>query len=170
MSPQLHKRLDEDIVITIIKQYISKEISCKEAMIYLGVKRARFFQIISEYRNNPKSFSIAYSRTTPNHFISNHAEELILQELEKDKQLIENKDIAIRTYNYSAMRDALQEKHDTEISVTTIISRAKQLGYYKQKKEKKIHDREVLTNFVGELAQHDSSHHLWSPYMEESCI
>jgi len=25
------------------------------------------------------------------------------------------------------------------------------------------HDREVVTNYVGELIQHDSSHHRWSP-------
>ena len=25
------------------------------------------------------------------------------------------------------------------------------------------HDREVITNYVGELIQHDSSHHRWSP-------
>ena len=40
------------------------------------------------------------------------------------------------------------------------------LGDPNEKKIKKIHDREVITNLVGELAQHDSSHHLWSPYMK----
>lgn len=30
-----------------------------------------------------------------------------------------------------------------------------------------MHDHEVLTNYVGELIQHDSSHHHWSPYVDE---
>ena len=32
---------------------------------------------------------------------------------------------------------------------------------------KKRHDREVLTNYVGELFQHDTSIHQWSPYAEK---
>lgn len=40
-------------------------------------------------------------------------------------------------------------------------------GYYIPKPEKKHHDREVLTNYAGELIQHDSSHHRWSPYVDE---
>lgn len=30
-----------------------------------------------------------------------------------------------------------------------------------------MHDREVLTNYIGELIQHDSSYHRWSPYVDE---
>lgn len=34
-----------------------------------------------------------------------------------------------------------------------------------------MHDREVLTNCVGELEQHDSSHHVWAPLSgEEWCL
>jgi hypothetical protein len=36
-----------------------------------------------------------------------------------------------------------------------------------RKPERKIHDREVLTNYAGELIQHDSSFHKWSPYAQE---
>jgi len=35
------------------------------------------------------------------------------------------------------------------------------------KKQNRIHDREVLTNYAGELIQHDSSHHKWSPYAKD---
>lgn len=31
----------------------------------------------------------------------------------------------------------------------------------------KKHDREVLTHYVGELVQHDTSHHLWSPLIAD---
>ena len=39
----------------------------------------------------------------------------------------------------------------------------KKNGWYQEKKWKKSHDREVLTNYVGELVQHDTSIHLWAP-------
>ena len=33
--------------------------------------------------------------------------------------------------------------------------------------KRRLHDREVLTRYVGELIQHDSSHHLWAPAAQE---
>ncbi|MCL4418223.1 MAG: hypothetical protein M1365_16315, partial [Actinobacteria bacterium] len=49
-------------------------------------------------------------------------------------------------------------------SLPTIIDRAKRFGFYDKKKKGKAHERQVLTNYIGELLQHDSSHHKWSPY------
>jgi hypothetical protein len=50
----------------------------------------------------------------------------------------------------------------------TIIDRAKKNDFSLPKKQKKtIHDREVLTHYIGELIQHDSSYHLWSPAAQE---
>lgn len=49
------------------------------------------------------------------------------------------------------------------VSLPTIINRAKKNGFYLGKPKKTSHDREVLTNYAGELIQHDSSHHLFSP-------
>ena len=134
-------------------------------MEYLGIGRSRFFEMVKAYRDQKETFSIAYKRTTSKR-ISAEAEKHILAELEADKKLIENRAIPVWTYNYSAMRDALQ-KHGVTVSVPTIIARAKEHEYYQAKKQKRIHDREVITNFVGELVQHDSSHHLFSPYMNE---
>jgi uncharacterized membrane protein len=164
-NQQLHKRLDKQIVATIFERYLAREITVADARQYLGVGRSRFFAVLKQYQRQGDEFTVAYQRSSPKR-ISAAAETLILDELKKEKALIENKDIAIRTYNYSAIRDTLLEKHNAAVSVPTIISRARAGGYYQQKKEKKIHDREVLTNFVGELVQHDSSHHLWSPYMD----
>lgn len=164
---QLHKRLDNQIVAAILERYLVKEISSAEAMSCLGVKRSRFFQILKAYQDDIDSFSVSYGRTSPNNRIDDRGDALIRQELEAEQSLIKDKTIAIRSYNYSAVRDTLKEKHGVEISLTSIINRAKDWGYYLGKKQKAVHDREVITNFVGELIQHDSSHHLWSPYMED---
>lgn len=163
---QLHKRLDDQTVIAILERYLSKELSIEETMTYLGLQRAMFFRVLNTYRENPDQFTIAYTRQSSTR-ISVKAEKYILTELEEEKKLIENRDIPITTYNYSAVKDTLQQKHNISVSVPTIIARAKEHGYYQAHKPKRIHDREVITNFVGELVQHDSSHHLFSPYMTE---
>lgn len=161
---QLHKRLDNETVVTILERYLTHDLSVTEAMSYLGLKRSRFFAVLKAYRSGD-DFNIAYERTTPKR-ITAQAETKILDELEQEQQLIENKAMPITTYNYSAVCDTLLEKHGIKVSVPTIINRAKANGYYFTHKPKRIHDREVLTNFVGELVQHDSSHHQFSPYME----
>lgn len=96
--------------------------------------------------------------------ISEEAEKLILKELRKEKQLIDNKNIPVRFYNYSVVRDDLLKQHGVKVSVPTIISRAKDNGFYLPKRKHKAHNHEVVTNFAGELIQHDSSLHQWSPF------
>jgi hypothetical protein len=82
--------------------------------------------------------------------------------------MIENPEIPLRHYNYSYIRDLLRETHHQKVSLSTIIDRAKKHGFYvKRKPQKEPHDREVLTKYEGELIQHDSSHHLWSPPAKE---
>lgn len=149
-----------------MENYLSGEIKVKEACLNLGVKRSRFFQLLSDYRNGQKNFSIDYKREGASRSISDEAEKAILTELKSEKSLIDNKDVCIRHYNYSAVKDLLEEKHNVSVSLPTIIARAKSNGFYKEKIIKKVHDREVLTNLVGELLQHDSSIHLWSPFMD----
>ena len=69
----------------------------------------------------------------------------------------------LRRYNYSYVKDRLERQYHQKVSLPTIINRAKKHDFYLKKRERLIHDREVLTNYAGELIQHDSSHHLWSP-------
>jgi len=83
-----------------------------------------------------------------------------------ERALVEDKDLPISSYNYSAMRDRLRDQ-GAEVSVPTIIKHAKQLGCYKSRKKRKVHAREVLTASIGALVQHDSSLHLWSPFSKE---
>ncbi len=166
-NQQIHKRLTTEQVATILENYLAHGIDVQKAMNNLGVKRSRFFKLLSRYQNNPNNFNIEYHRETINHNISTTAETSILTELKLEKKLIDNKDIPISHYNYSAVKDLLAEKYNISVSLPTIINRAKAQGFYKGRPVKKIHDREVLTNLVGELLQHDSSIHLWSPYMDK---
>ncbi len=82
--------------------------------------------------------------------------------------MIVNKDTTVRNYNYSYVKDCIESKCQQKVSLTTIIKRAKEHDFYLPKKPKKTtHDREVSTNYAGELIQHDSSFHLWAPSAKE---
>lgn len=163
MAKQLHKRFTDSQVKNLIERYLKKEIERKYIQEILHIKKARFFALVAEYRKNPEKFSVQYVRKTKIR-IPQSAEENIIKELKMDKELIENKDVPLKRYNYSYVKTRLEKEYNQNVSLPTIINRAKKHGFYLKKKPKKsIHDREVITNYTGELVQHDSSHHLFSP-------
>jgi len=61
----------------------------------------------------------------------------------------------------------METRFKQKVSLPTIIDRTKQHGFYLKRPKRKTHDREILTNYAGELIQHDSSIHKWSPYAKE---
>lgn len=168
MPKHLYQRLSEEQVRVILDNYVTGEITIASALENLGLKRSRFFLLLAKYRNQPDVFSIAPPKRANVHLrIAPRTEALIVKELQKEKRLIENQGVPVTSYNYSAVRDDIRQRHHLKVSVPTIIHRAKINGFYLPKRAKKIHDREVITNFAGELIQHDSSWHLWSPFAAE---
>ncbi len=167
MAKQLHKRFPDEQIKSLFERYLSKEIEIKYILEILGIKRSRFFELLKEYRNNPDNFSISYHRKTATRKIDKEIEENIIKELTLESRLIDNKDMPIKFYNYSYIKDQLYDNYGQEVSLPTIIDRAKKNGFYFPRPDRKTHDREVLTNYVGQLIQHDSSHHKWSPYADE---
>ena len=162
---QLHKRFSDEQVAFLLQAYEQGLMSREEVQDALDIKRARFFTLWKQYQEDPEEFSVSYRRTTPKK-ISPASEEAIKNALMSEKSLIEDPEIPISGFNYSALRDRLR-KQGIDVSVNTIIDRAKKLGCHKPRKQKKAHDREVLTASVGALIQHDGSTHRWSPYAEE---
>ncbi len=164
---QLHKRFKTDQVKDFFVRYLNKEFKISYLLEILKIKRRRFFKLLGVFRKNPKEFSIVPVHTNKHRKIDALIEKNILKELSLDKQMIKNPEVPLKSYNYSYVKQRLFEKHGEEVSVSTIINRAKEHGFYFKNKKKKIHDREVLTNYTGELIQHDSSHHLWAPDSKE---
>jgi hypothetical protein len=164
---QIHKRLTDAQITTILTQYDQKKILAADAQVKLGVKRSRFFKLLEKFLADQSSFTADPGSRERKTRISKEVETRIKDELGKEKKLIDNKDVPVRSYNYSAVRDVLKEKHSVDVSVPTIIDRAKSLGFYIPRVERTVHERIVSTDFIGELVQHDSSHHLFSPLMPE---
>jgi hypothetical protein len=164
---QLHKRFTDEQVKELIEKYLRKEITRNYLQEILGIGKTRFFALIKEHHRDSSSFSIQYFREKKTRAISKDVEKNILKELATEKKLIEHKDVPIRSYNYSYIKDQLETRHKQHVSLPTIIDRAKKNGFYLKKPKRTVHDREVLTHYAGELIQHDSSHHLWAPQAGE---
>ncbi len=167
MAKQVHKKFTDSQVKELIERYLKKEIERKYIQQILGIGKTRFFALVKDYRVDPEGFSLHYTKKTRNR-IPEGAEINIIKELKIEKKLIEDKDVPLRSYNYSYIRDRLADVYKQKVSLPTIIKRARENDFYIKKKHKKaLHDREVITNYAGELIQHDSSHHLWSPASKE---
>jgi len=163
---QLHKNFTDHQVKELICRYLAKEIERSYIQEILGIGKTRFFALVKKYNEDQDSFSIEYKRKGTSRKISKDIEYNIMKELEIEKQLIADPEVPLRSYNYSYIADRLLSTYGQRVSTPTIISRAKRGGFYLKKSKRKAHDREVLTNYVGELIQHDSSHHKWSPYAD----
>ena len=164
MSKQLHKNFTDDQVKSLLKSYLDKKIKINYILQMLRIKRSRFFELLAKYRKDQDNFSIQYERKTINRKIDPDIERNIIQELKIEKDLIKAKDIPIKWYNYSYIKDLLEQKYSQRVSLPTIIDRAKRNNFYFLRPKRKAHDREVITNYPGELIQHDSSHHRFAPY------
>jgi hypothetical protein len=164
---QLHKRFTSEQVKELFDRYSKNEIERKYIQEILGIKRRRFFVLLKQYKENPQHFTVQYQRTRAPRTISPVIEQTILKELSIDKQIIQNKEIPLKSYNYSYVKDRLRVTYHQKVSLPTIIDRAKRHGFYLKKPKGTLHDREVLTRYVGELIQHDASHHLWAPAARE---
>ena len=162
---QLHKRFNQEQVKDIIRKYVQKQLRAKEACRYLGIGRTRLHELATAYRTSAEAFVLGYKRTSANNRITEEVKQHILSELAfEKKKIIDNPHVPTTRYNYSYLRELMVEKYYERVSLPTIITIAKEHNFYKQRRKKeKAHTREVLTNFVGELIQHDSSHHLFAP-------
>lgn len=116
---QVHKRFTGEQVKVLLAGYVQGRIGRSELEEILQINRTRFFALLKEYRQDPEKFSIEYERQSPAQ-LSVEVEAAITEELLREKALIENPDLPITSYNYTALRDRL-EKKGMSVSVNTII-------------------------------------------------
>jgi len=165
---QIHKRFTDDQVKMLFKGYCQKQFSRADVQDMLKIGKSRFFELLKSYRQDPEAFTITYQRST-NKKLSTDVEDEIEKALLREKAIVEDPNLPISGYNYTALRDRLLAK-GIKVSTTTIISRAKQLDCHKPRRKRKAHDREVLTAAIGALVQHDASTHMWSPFANEKWV
>ena len=133
MGKHLRKLFSEKEVKEIFERYLSREIGTEQALALLKIRRRQFFKLLKAYRESPGSFSLEYKRKTPPHKIDEKAEKKIASELRREARLIEDKTNPIKNYNYSFIRETLEQKHDVNVSLSTIIARAKKMGFIRKR-------------------------------------
>jgi hypothetical protein len=124
MTEQIHKRLSNELVRTVLEKYIREEIDAEQTMDLLGLKRSQFFEWVKRYKENPEGFCTE-SKRPGNHRTDEELEKNIINELEIEKGLIDDQSMPVRVYNYSYLKDQLWKKYRQDVSVPTIIDRAK---------------------------------------------
>lgn len=162
---QLHKRFTDEQITFLFQAYTKGLMTRIEVQETLRIGKTRFFALLKDYKQDPQDFSIRYQRASSRR-ISPEGENAIERELLREKALLDDPELPISSYNYSALRDRLKKQGIT-ISLNTIIDRAKKLGCHRPRKKRKTHDREVLTASIGALIQHDGSTHRWSPLTKQ---
>jgi hypothetical protein len=165
---QLHKRFTDEQIKLLLRGYCQGLLTRVAVQDMLGISKCWFFRLLAAYRQDPAAFSVTYGRVTPPR-LSASVEAEIEQALRREKELVEDERLPISGYNYSAVRDRLAKK-GIEVSLTSIIDRAKRLDCYRARATRTVHDREVLTAAIGALIQHDGSTHLWSPFAQEKWV
>jgi len=165
---QVHKRFTDEQVRMLLHGYCRGVLSRAAIQDMLTISKSSFFDLLSAYRRDPQGFSVAYHRATPSR-LSAAVEAEIAAALCQEKELVQDKRLPLSGYNYSAVRDRLAKK-GIEVSLTTVIDRAKRLNCYRARAKRAVHDREVLTAAVGALIQHDGSTHQWAPLAQEKWV
>jgi hypothetical protein len=163
---QLHKKFNDGQLKELIARYLKKKVKREEIQKVLDIKKTRFFALVKQLKDDPENFSVSYFRSIPTRTISKAIETNIIKELKIEKDLIKAKEVPIRGYNYSYIKDILENDYNQKVSLSTIINRAKTNGFYLIKPKRKVHEKEVITNYPGEMIQHDSSHHQFSIYAD----
>ncbi len=134
MAQQLHKRFSNQEVKDVLEKYEKNILSLEEAVRFLKVKERRFFILLGKYREDPDHFSIEFKREKTSHKIDEKSEKKIVNELKKEAALIADKRNPVRFFNYSYLKNILEEKHGVVVSLPTIITRAKKMGIMKRRK------------------------------------
>jgi len=75
------------------------------------------------------TFLSSMIRNTSNYRIDREIEANIIQKLQIEKDLIKAKEVPIKCYNYSCIKDTLEKDYNQRVSLTTIINWAEDNGF-----------------------------------------
>ena len=138
MGKHLRRLFSAGEVKEIFERYLSQEIGVEQALGLLKIRRRQFFKLLKVYREGPESFSLDYKRAVPPRKIDAQSEAKIIQELEKEAKIIQDKSNPGRFYNYSYLKELLKKKHQVIVSLPTIITRAKKMGFIRQSLSRRL--------------------------------
>jgi transposase len=120
---QIHRRLADEQIRLVLRNYCDHLISREEVEETLGIGKSQLFVLLKRYRADPQGFSVRYERRNPGK-LADETEQAIQKDLQREKELVEDPELPISSYNYSAMRDRLNG-NGIAVSLPTIIKWAR---------------------------------------------
>jgi len=76
---QIHKKFKNEKVKELLEKYLKKEIERKYIQEILNIGKSRFFELVQNYRNNSKTFTIGYKRKGKTRSIETKVQENIIK-------------------------------------------------------------------------------------------
>ena len=101
---QLHKRFTDEQIKVLLQSYSQGKMRRVDIQEILGIGKTRFFALLKSYRQEADTFSIAYQRKSPAK-LSAEVETGIEKALLWEKEIVEDPDLPISGYNFTALRD-----------------------------------------------------------------
>jgi hypothetical protein len=167
MKERIHKRLPVEFVQEVLESFNGHQISEKEAMELLGVKRSRLHQLRKRWllKNQKRPFRLWQRVDNAFHVLT----EEVRQWLDKELQYIRQEaDLFRGKFNFAFLAEEAEKRFGRRFSRNSLRLYALKNGYYHALPEEK---GKVYTRFEtsgpGALFQHDSSYHLWVPRRRE---
>jgi len=124
---QLHKKFADNQIIELITRYLKKKIAGKYLQEILGTRKTRFFALAKRLKTDSENFSIMCSRKILTRKISKDIEKNIVKVLNIEKKLIKAKDVPIKYYNYSFIKDILEQKYHQKVSLPASSTEQKEI-------------------------------------------
>jgi transposase InsO family protein len=167
MRERIHKRLPVKFVEEVLESFNQHQISEKEAMDLLGVKRSRLHQIRKRWllSNRKKPFRLWRRPRNAFHVISEGVRQWLdgeLHYIQKEAETFRGK------FNFAFLAEEAEKRFHRPFCRNSIRLYALKKGYYHAlpSEKGKVYTR-FETSGPGALFQHDSSYHLWLPKTEE---
>ena len=119
---QIHRRFADEQVRVLFQGYCEGQLARGNVQELLGIGKSRLLALLKDYRQDPEGSSVAGETLSRGgkRGPSSAAK----------KAIVQDSDLPISWYNYTAMRDRL-EAEGIKVSVTTIIDRANKRDCHK---------------------------------------
>jgi len=166
MGHQIHKRLSVEFVEEVLGAFNRQEITEKIACELLGIKRARFYKLRKQWlrcRLRGERFLLWGRKDSKFHIFPEEVETWLHKEL---KYIRTEADIYRGRFNFAFLAEMAEREFQREFQRNSIRLFALRHGYYHALpgEKSKVYTR-FETSGPGALFQHDSSHHLWIPFL-----
>lgn len=114
---QIHRQLIDEQIRLIFRSRADRQLTHEEVQETLGAGKSQFIILLKTYCLDPSVFSVSYPRHAPGN-LAVETEQAIQLERKREKGLVEDPELAISSYHYSAPRDHLKKKAITDFATT----------------------------------------------------